>query len=190
MSFQICPDGKRPSKFLLSFELMFINRWLEKLIKIKGVMKTFIKLLFVIKLSILSILFTFTLGLAANNKIPSCHGFRAINRPPVEFKNIKNPIPNIKSNILKGEKLYQKKARIIPCAQCHGKTGKGDGPMAWGFTPSPTNFVCRGHISKIIDGRFFWTIKKGSHGTGMLPYKSLKDEEIWEIILYIRHLAE
>jgi len=35
----------------------------------------------------------------------------------------------------------------------------------------------------------FWIIKNGSQGTGMMAYKAMEDNQIWQLILHIRHLA-
>jgi len=44
-------------------------------------------------------------------------------------------------------------------------------------------------MNALPDGQLFWVIQNGSPGTGMLAFKGLKDEQIWQIILYIRELA-
>ncbi len=38
-------------------------------------------------------------------------------------------------------------------------------------------------------GQLFWIIKNGSPGTGMLSFKGLKEEQIWQILLYVRQLV-
>jgi hypothetical protein len=64
------------------------------------------------------------------------------------------------------------------------------GMMAPGLNPPPRNFTCTETMKNIPDGQMFWVIKNGSSGTGMVAYKSLKDEHIWQIILYLRTLAK
>ena len=39
------------------------------------------------------------------------------------------------------------------------------------------------------DGQLFWIIKNGSPRTGMMAFQGLPDEEIWQLIHYIRSLA-
>jgi cytochrome c1 len=36
----------------------------------------------------------------------------------------------------------------------------------------------------------FWVIKNGSPGTGMMAFSGLADEEVWELIHYLRGLAK
>jgi mono/diheme cytochrome c family protein len=44
-------------------------------------------------------------------------------------------------------------------------------------------------MKNISDGQMFWVVKNGSPGTGMNAYKNLTDEQVWQIILYLRTLA-
>ncbi len=153
-------------------------------------MKILIKIIKVSFLGTFLILYSFTLESEAQDNKQPCKSFKDKITLPSINKKLKNPVLRTEANILQGKKLYQKKIKMIPCAQCHGRIGNGKGPMAWAFNPSPTNFNCKEGIVEVSDGRLFWTVKNGSHGTGMLPYKNLADEEIWKIILYIRELKE
>jgi hypothetical protein len=45
-------------------------------------------------------------------------------------------------------------------------------------------------MKDIPDGQLFWIIKNGSQGTGMMSYAGLPDEQIWQLIQYIRWLAK
>ena len=78
------------------------------------------------------------------------------------------------------------------CSQCHGAKGEGNGngPMARGFNSPPRNFTCTKTINNVPDGQLYWIIKNGSPETGMLSYKGLKDEQIWQMILHLRLLAQ
>ena len=41
------------------------------------------------------------------------------------------------------------------------------------------------------NAQLFWIVKNGIKMTGMLPYgESLKDDEIWNVIAFIRKLPE
>lgn len=97
-----------------------------------------------------------------------------------------------KANKANGKKLFNKTAKPIACKMCHGKTGAGDGKLGKILKPHPRNFTCKATMFKISAGQMFWIIKNGSKGTGMLPYKKtekktgLKDQQIWDVIKYIR----
>ncbi len=90
-----------------------------------------------------------------------------------------------KADKANGEKLYQKKAKPMACKMCHGDKGKGDGKLGKALKPSPRDFTCKKTMAKVSAGQMFWIIKNGSKGTGMAPMK-LKDNEIWDVIKYIR----
>jgi len=40
------------------------------------------------------------------------------------------------------------------------------------------------------DGQLFWIVKNGSPGTGMMSFAALPDDEVWQVIRYIRSLAK
>jgi mono/diheme cytochrome c family protein len=68
--------------------------------------------------------------------------------------------------------------------------GKGDGKIAMGMTPKPRDFSCLAMMKDIPDGQLFWVTKNGSKGTGMMGYKTLKDEQVWQIVSYIRQFSK
>jgi len=121
---------------------------------------------------------------------PSCPQPRFTKQAPPNIYKLKNPLESTPENLKKGKLLYQVKAKPLPCKNCHGLAGDGNGPMARGFNPPPRNFTCKKTIEDVQDGQLFWIIKNGSPGTGMLSYKGLKDEQIWQIILHLRQLAQ
>lgn len=109
---------------------------------------------------------------------------------PDDFYNLKNPLEATPENLKKGKMLYQVRAKPMPCKHCHGTNGDGMGPMARGFDPPPRDFTCHKTIKGVPDGQLFWIIKNGSPGTGMLAFKGLKDDQIWQMLLYLRQLAK
>ncbi len=118
-----------------------------------------------------------------------CPQPRFTQQAPEDFYNLKNPLEPTSENIKKGKLLYLTKAKPMPCKVCHGINGNGQGPMAKSFKPSPRNFTCAKTINGVPDGQLFWIIKNGSPKTGMMAFKTLNDNQIWQIILYIRQLA-
>lgn len=75
------------------------------------------------------------------------------------------------------------------CADCYGKRGEGNGPLASQFDPRPRNFACAQTVNGIPDGQLHWIIKNGSPATAMPSFGSLDDEEIWQLVIYLRSLA-
>ncbi len=120
----------------------------------------------------------------------SCPQPRATASAPDEFLKLKNPLKSSSYNVFAGESFFQTDAQPTACKVCHGLTGNGMGMMALGLNPPPRNFTCAETMKNISDGQMFWIIKKGSHGTGMPKFTSLKDEHIWQVILYLRTLVQ
>jgi mono/diheme cytochrome c family protein len=90
-----------------------------------------------------------------------------------------------------GASLYRAR-----CASCHGDSGDGKGPMAARLNVPPTNFVAG--IYKLrstptgsipTDGDLFTTITRGVHGTPMLPWTELREEERWALVFHLESLS-
>ena len=72
---------------------------------------------------------------------------------PEEAKRRPNPIEPSASGLAAGRSIYMDK-----CTQCHGQTGKGDGPDAASYYPSPTSLIdakhklCHSGPARLYDG--------------------------------------
>jgi len=119
----------------------------------------------------------------------SCPQVRFTVPAPDEFLKLKNPLKSDSKNLFAGESLFHTDAQPTACKICHGSTGNGMGMMAPGLNPPPRNFSCSETMKNISDGQMFWVVKNGLPDTGMVAYKSLSDEQVWQIILYLRTLA-
>lgn len=107
-----------------------------------------------------------------------------------------------------GKRLYDK----MQCEQCHGKTGRGDGPAAaslkddWGNPIKPYNFVALRKFKCGNDDRdLFRTLQTGMTGSPMPSYadalaydaeampaeqrKQTLDHRTWALVAYLRSLA-
>lgn len=115
-----------------------------------------------------------------------CSQPRKTKMAPANILNKKNPLASSPTHVQAGELLFQKTAKPLACAQCHGKSGDGNGKLGKALKPTPRNFSCSEMMKDISDGQMFWIIKNGSAGTGMTAFKTLKDEQIWQLIHYIR----
>lgn len=86
-----------------------------------------------------------------------------------------------------GKKVYTRTAKPMACKMCHGDNGDGAGKLGKALKPNPRNFTCSETMKNVSAGQMFWIIKNGSPGTGMVAHgKTLKDEQIWDVIKYIR----
>jgi mono/diheme cytochrome c family protein len=91
-----------------------------------------------------------------------------------------------KADAAAGKKIYVKTAKPMACKMCHGKKGDGGGKLGAALKPKPRNFRCAKTMKDVTPGQMFFIIKNGSKGTGMVPQKTLKDKDIWNVIKYIR----
>ena len=74
------------------------------------------------------------------------------------------------------------------CFACHGKTGKGDGPMSAYLNPKPANFSTPGFLSAKSDDDLKTIIKGGKSGV-MPPFAVFSDQQVSDVIAFIRGLT-
>ena len=107
-------------------------------------------------------------------------------------KALKNPVANTPANIAKGKALFEGKGT---CLNCHGTSGKGDGPAGAILPIAPRNFTNPKFHKNRTDGEMMWVIKNGSNGPngtgGPTPMVALipaaiTEEEAWYVINYER----
>ncbi len=105
-----------------------------------------------------------------------------------EARALVSPLPDSPDIVEKGKVLYEGKGT---CFNCHGHSGRGDGPGGRALNLSPRNFRHHGMWRHRTEGEIFWVIKHGSPSTGMIPFGGLlTDEEIWTVIQYERSFAQ
>ena len=120
----------------------------------------------------------------------NCPQPRFTGQAPQEYLAMANPATPGNAANERAAALFDGSQRIVNCAICHGKTGGGDGPLASQYDPPPRNFSCAKTIEGVPDGQLFWIIRFGSPGTAMPGHRKLKDEQIWDLVLYLRQLAK
>lgn len=127
---------------------------------------------------------------AAGGHGGACVQPRKTAKAPEDFLKKTSPMPSSAGAIQAGQELFLRAAQPAPCAMCHGDQGDGKGFMGAALIPPPRNFTCGAMMHEIPDGQLFWIIKNGSPGTGMMSFASLPDEQVWQLIHYIRSLAK
>ena len=126
----------------------------------------------------------------AKSTSKGCVQERKTKKAPDSYRTKKNPLTVSQSHIQAGKALFMKDAKPVPCQMCHGKKGDGKGPGAGGMNPRPRDFTCSSMMNDIPDGQLFWIVKNGSPGTGMMAFRKLKDDQIWQLVHYLRTLAK
>lgn len=102
-----------------------------------------------------------------------------------------------------GDAAAGKVAFTMYCVPCHGETGKGDGPAGIALDPRPRNFTANPPEFKFdtdgdgktgTDADLKNAIKKGGIPYGgsplMAPWLTFTDEQVADLIAYIRTLKE
>ncbi len=102
----------------------------------------------------------------------------------VHNKKEKNPIQNTPSGIADGKEAFSHY-----CAACHGLDAQNTGvPFANRMSP-PVPSLAGKDVQSYTDGQLKWIIDFGLWPSGMPGSKgTLIDDEIWSIVLYLRHL--
>jgi cytochrome c5 len=102
---------------------------------------------------------------------------------PPEVRTMNNPVVNSTAALEKIAPVYREN-----CAQCHGDSGKGDGPEAKSHGTLPPDFSEPGRIDKQEDGVLFYKISEGKRP--MPAFKGrLTEQQRWELVLRVRWLA-
>jgi mono/diheme cytochrome c family protein len=118
-----------------------------------------------------------------------CPQPRFTGKAPEAVYSLSNPLGRSPETIAAGRRLYEKRAQPA-CRTCHGPKGDGKGPLAAQFDPPPRNFACAQTVKGIPDGQLFWIIQNGSPGTSMPGFSALREDQIWQLVMYLRVLAK
>jgi mono/diheme cytochrome c family protein len=101
-----------------------------------------------------------------------------------EYQGAKSTVGNAKEVLEEGAKIYSQR-----CAGCHGKQGLGDGDTPRSLLPSPALLAFMIQRPIAVDEYLLWSIAEGGKqfDTEMPAFKdTLKREDIWKIIAYMR----
>ena len=96
------------------------------------------------------------------------------------------PYPKQLPSLDSGKKLY-----VENCAQCHGESGKGDGPGRSSMnpkTPAPANFTDPERMAGLSPFKAFNTASFGVEGTAMASFAALSEEQRWQVAFYVMSL--
>src|SRR5580658_3636497 len=98
----------------------------------------------------------------------------------------KNPLKDDAAGVADGREAFSHY-----CVACHGLDGQNTGvPFADRMSP-PVPSLAGKDVQAYTDGQLKWIIDNGIWPSGMPGSKGiLSDDEIWSIVLYLRHLPK
>ena len=103
---------------------------------------------------------------------------------PESAKKLVNHIPSSDAVLKNIKPIYSEK-----CANCHGETGKGDGPDAHSHYPSASDLTDANRYSHFTDGELFYRI---THGRKPMPaFKNrLPEDQRWQLVDLVRSFSQ
>lgn len=92
--------------------------------------------------------------------------------------------PAVAADAAAGKAIYE-----ANCTACHGIAGNGKGPAAIALTPKPTDFTAAATWAGKTDDQVLATVRAGRPGTSMTAFTQLNDEELGNVVAYLRSFA-
>lgn len=99
-------------------------------------------------------------------------------------KSQKNPLPNNVDTVADGKEAFSHY-----CVACHGMDGQNTGVPFVGHISPPIPSLASPAVQSYTDGQLKWVLDYGIWPSGMPGSKgTLSDDELWSIVVYLRHL--
>ncbi len=99
---------------------------------------------------------------------------------PETARKLPNPLPKSDAVVKAGWATY-----MDNCAQCHGDTGKGDGPEAMNYAEMPSDFTDAHMMKEMTDGEIYYKMTEGKKPMPSFK-KRLTDEQRWQLVHFLR----
>lgn len=101
---------------------------------------------------------------------------------PDEDRKRPNPIATSPESVESGRLVYEKY-----CLSCHGRDGRGKGPVATRLGFFAGDLTDRDKMSPQTDGAIYWKIATGRDPMPAFKEQgTLTDEQIWNVVNYTR----
>ncbi len=95
-----------------------------------------------------------------------------------------SPLRYEAASVALGADLFQRH-----CSACHGRGGRGNGPLAAGMQPPPADLIAP-HLGYHTHGDLFWWIGHGYPNTPMPAFAAVLDERArWSLVAYLMALS-
>jgi mono/diheme cytochrome c family protein len=103
---------------------------------------------------------------------------------PPEAAKLPNPVKATPASLAAGKKTYG-----FDCAMCHGKDGDGKGDLSADMKLKLLDYRDPASLKDMTDGDLFYIIKNGK-GDMTGEGDRNKPDEIWNLVNYVRSLAQ
>ena len=97
-----------------------------------------------------------------------------VQQAPTYVSEQRNPYAGSHDAMRAGSKIYSRQ-----CAGCHGRDASGMGKAPPLSSPL---------VRKAPEGALFWVLRNGSAFHGMPSFARLPDEQLWQIVTYLKSL--
>jgi mono/diheme cytochrome c family protein len=104
-------------------------------------------------------------------------------RIPADLLTRTNPAASSDAVLASARKVYGEN-----CLQCHGASGKGDGPMSGMYKDRPADLTNQKALAASTDGEIYWLITKGEKPMPSFEGK-LSEEERWALVHLMRVMS-
>jgi mono/diheme cytochrome c family protein len=103
---------------------------------------------------------------------------------PADAATLTNPVKPTQESQAHAKMMFG-----IDCAMCHGANGNGKGDLVEDMHLSMKDLTDPDALKGMPDGELFYLIKNGK---GKMPGEGdrAKDDDIWNLVIYVRGLAK
>jgi mono/diheme cytochrome c family protein len=121
---------------------------------------------------------------ARQEQKPPAAGAAADYKIPPDASKLPNPVKPTAASLAAGKRSYG-----FDCAMCHGKDGDGKGELATDMKLKLLDYRDPASLKAMTDGDLFYIIKNGK-GEMTGEGDRSKPEDIWNLVNYVRSLAQ
>lgn len=113
-------------------------------------------------------------------------GCRAEGDLPPRYRSLRVPQDDLASAAARerGRRLF-----LENCALCHGIRADGRGERREGLSKPPRDFTDPTAREKSSPRKMFFAIREGMQGTSMPAWKTLDEQQTWDLVAYLRSVA-